>query len=102
VSGSGFQVVMSDLQNMAGVFHRESGTFEAIMPGSGPACPDAGGGDVNTALHAAAELLGVLHEQMAAVIGQHGDKLQTAHDNYDHTETSLTKLASSLVFPGAV
>ena len=96
MSGGGFQVVMSDLENMAGVFHRESGTFQAIMPNSGPACPDAGGGDIDTALHAAAQLLGVLHQQMAAVISEHGDKLQKAHDNYAHTDASLAQLASSL------
>jgi hypothetical protein len=102
MSGSGFEVVMSDLENMAGVFHRESGTFEAIMPNNGPSCPDGGSGEINAAMHAAAQLLGVLHQQMAAVIGEHGDKLQKAHDNYEQTEAGLTKLASTLIIPGAV
>jgi Family of unknown function (DUF6317) len=83
VSGTGFQVVMSDLENMAGVFQRESATFEAIMPDNGPACPDGGSGDINAALHAAAQLLGVLHQQMAAVIDQHAAKLRALPGDHE-------------------
>lgn len=102
MSGGGFQVVLSDLGSMAGVFRRESAAFEAIMPPGGPACPDAGGGDIDAAMHAAVSLLGVLHQQMAAVIGQHAGKLQAAHDTYEKTETSLARVAAALTVPGTV
>jgi hypothetical protein len=102
VSGGGFQVVLSDLESMAGVFRRESAAFEAIMPPSGPACPDAGGGGIDAAMHAAVSLLGVLHQQMAGVIGEHASKLQAAHDNYEKTETSLAQLGAALTIPGTV
>jgi hypothetical protein len=91
---SGYQVVMSDLASMADTFKRESATFDAIMPVDGPACPDGGNGEINQAMRGAVQLLGVLHKQMAEVIGQHGTRLQTAHDNYSRTETGLTRLAT--------
>jgi hypothetical protein len=98
----GFQVVLSDLESMAGVFRRESAAFEAIMPAGGPPCPDAGGSDVDAAMRAAVQLLGVLHQQLAGVIGEHASKLQAAHDNYERTETSLARLAAELAIPGTV
>ena len=102
MSGDGFQVVLSDLESMAGVFGRESAAFEGIMPPGGPPCPDAGGGGIDAAMDAAVSLLGVLHHQMAAVIGEHASKLQAAHDNYEKTETSLARLAAGLALHGTV
>lgn len=102
MSGAGFQVVLSDLQSMAGAFQHESAAFGDVMPGSGPPCPDGGGTDINRAMDATVQLLGLLHQQMATVIGDHGAKLQTAHDRYEHTEISLAKLATELALPGTV
>jgi uncharacterized protein DUF6317 len=100
VSGGGFQVVLSDLEGMAGTFRRESGSFEAIMPADGPPCPDGGGAGIDAAMHASLLLLGLLHQQLATVIGEHGRKLQAAHDNYEKTETSLTQMAAELIISG--
>jgi hypothetical protein len=102
MNAPGFQVVFSDLDDMARAFRREAGAFEAVMPASGPPCPDAGGSDVDAAMRAATQLLGLLHRQLAAVIGEHGRKLQAAHDNYEQTETSLTRLAATLTTGGTV
>jgi len=99
VSGR-FQVVLSDLESMAGAFRRESRTIEAIMPDNGPPCPYGGGADIDAAMHAALLLLGVLHQRLAAVIGVHGRNLQAAHDNYEKTETSLTQMAAELIISG--
>lgn len=102
MSGAGYQVVLTDLQGMAGAFQHESAAFSDIMPGSGPPCPDGGGADINTAMGATVQLLGLLHQQMASVIGEHAGKLRAAHDHYEHTETSLARLATQLAFPGTV
>lgn len=91
MSAAGFQVFLSDLQKASGVFHSESGTFEAIMPDSGPACPDGGSGDIDQAMKAAMNLLGLLHSQMATVIGQHSVKLQDAHDNYERVDSGVAQ-----------
>jgi hypothetical protein len=98
----GFQVVLSDLDDMGRAFRNEAGAFEAIMPADGPPCPDAGGADIDAAMHAAAQLLGLLHRQLAAVIGEHGRKLLAAHENYERIETSLTRLATELTTGGTV
>jgi hypothetical protein len=86
VSGGGFQVVLSELADTATVFDRQSDTFEAIMPNGGPAVP----------------LLGALHQQMSAVIANHGAKLSAAHDNYEHTEETLTELIHNIGGQGLV
>lgn len=100
VDGGGFQVVLSDLESMAGVFQRESSSFEAIMPADGPPCPAGGGADVDAAMHAAMLLLGLLHQRLAARIGEHGRNLQASHDNYEKTETSLAQMAAELIISG--
>jgi hypothetical protein len=99
MSAGGFQVVIPDLQQAAGVFHSESATFKAIMPSGGPPCPDGGSAAFDGALHSAVQLLSLLHLQMSAVIDQHGTKLQIAHDNYAKTEIGLTNLAHEIT-PG--
>lgn len=99
---SGYQVVMSDLASMASAFRRQSAVLDAIMPADGPPCPDGGSGDINQAMHGAVQLLGILHKQLAEVLSQHGGKLQTAHDNYDHAETNLTRLSTLITNSDAV
>lgn len=102
MSAGGFQVVMADLGKAAEVFRSESGTFKGIMPSGGPSCPAGGSGQIDSAMHSAAQLLGLLHLQMSAVIGQHGSKLQVAHDNYSTTETGLAQLAYDITPGGQV
>jgi hypothetical protein len=102
VSAGGFQVAMSALAATARTFDSESDTFNAIMPAGGPAVPDGGSGEVDAAMDAAVRLLGALHQQMAAVIADHGAKLAAAHDNYERTEDGLTQLIHSIGVPGSV
>jgi hypothetical protein len=92
----GFQVVMSDLQTAAGVFGAESKTLAAVMPIGGPVGPDGGSAAFDGALRTVTEALGALNAQLSDVIAQHGRKLQTAHDNYQHAEISLTQLSQEL------
>ena len=102
MSAGGFQVVLSELADTATVFDRQSDTFEAIMPNGGPAVPDGGSGDVDAAMDAAVKLLGALHQQMSAVIANHGAKLSAAHDNYERTEENLTQLIHDIGGQGLV
>jgi hypothetical protein len=102
VSAGGFQVVLNELANTATVFDRQSDTFEAIMPTGGPAVPDGGGGNIDAAMDAAVQLLGALHQQMSAVIANHGAKLSVAHDNYERTEENLVDLIHTIGGQGQV
>jgi Family of unknown function (DUF6317) len=97
----GFQVVMSDLQDMAGAFHTEAQVFQAIMPESPSGIPDGGSAAFNESLNAVVQLAALAHLQIGADIGENGSKLQTAHDRYQYTEETLTQLARQ-VNPGAL
>jgi hypothetical protein len=102
VSAGWFQVVMSALAGTARTFDSESDTFKGIMPAGGPAVPDGGSGEIDAAMDATVRLLGALHEQMAAVIADHGAKLAAAHGNYERTEDGLTQLIRGIGVPGSV
>jgi hypothetical protein len=97
--GDGFQVVMSDLLDASTTFHNEATTYMAIMPDSGPACPDGGSGAINQALQVTAALIGALHLQAAGVMDNDSAKLKKAHDNYANTEESLTQLCNQIRSP---
>lgn len=101
MSGGSFQVVLSDLQSMAGTFTNEAGTFQGIMPQQPSGLPDGGSGAFNESLSATVGLACLAHLQIGADIGDNGSKLQTAHDHYQQNEVSLTQLAQQLT-PGSL
>jgi Family of unknown function (DUF6317) len=82
----GFQVTMTGLQQAAGVFRAEAGTFAAIMPSRGPASVDGGSAEINDALSLVLGAIGGLHTQLAGVIDQHGGKLEAAYGTYRDAE----------------
>jgi hypothetical protein len=93
---------MTDLLQAAGVFRSEGQTFEAIMPDGGPAAVDGGGGDVNGALAEVLGALGGLHTQLAGIIGQHADKLETAYRTYRSAEDAIVKESEAVATPSQV
>lgn len=97
--GDGFQVVMSDLLDASSTFGTEASTYKAIMPTSGPACPDGGDGAFNQSLQAVVQMIGAFHLQAAGVMEVDSAKLKKAHDNYAHTEESLTQLSNQISSP---
>lgn len=100
--GGGFQVVMSDLLDASTTFGSEAATFKAIMPADGPSCPDGGDGAFDQNLQVVVEMIGTLHLQAAGVMEDDSAKLRKAHDNYAHTEESLTQLCNQIISPGKV
>jgi hypothetical protein len=66
------------LLRLADAFQYQSGVLRAIMNADGPACPDGGAGDLDQALRKAAQLLGLLHEQLTIVTGQQASVLRAA------------------------
>jgi Family of unknown function (DUF6317) len=102
LSGGGFQVVLSDLQSAAGTFHKEAAAFQAIMPDACTSLPDGGSAAFNGSLNAVVETITLAHMQIGADIDDNGTKLQTAHDRYQHTEESLTKLSQQISTPAEV
>jgi hypothetical protein len=92
----GFQVIMTDLQQAAGVFRTEAGTFAAIMPATGPVSVDGGGAEINDALSLVLAAIGGLHTQLAAVIGGHADKLETAYGTYRDAEDAIIEMSEAI------
>lgn len=99
MSGRGFQVVMSDLLAASSTFHSEATTFAAIMPESGPACPDGGDAAFDQNLQVVVQMIGTLVHQAASVIDGDSTKLKTAHDRYASTEEGLTELCNQIGDP---
>lgn len=102
MSAGSFQVVLSDLQSAAETFTSEGGTFVNIMPNACPSLPDGGSGGVNQSLSAVVDAICLLHLQVGGDIQDNGGKLQTAHNNYAHTEESLTQLSTQISDPSKV
>jgi hypothetical protein len=102
MSSDGFQVFLAQLLKASSAFDEQSGVLNAVMPGNGPACPDGGSADINHAMQGAAGLLGLLHANLATVIGQHGTRLLAAHKIYSVTEKNLSQIATDITVPGAV
>lgn len=80
------EVVLADLSNMAGTFRHEADDYRAITPKITPPLADSGDGALNGVMKGVMELIAVLHQQMAATIGQHGDKLDHAQQAYSNRE----------------
>jgi len=90
---------MSDLLDASTTFRTEAGTYKAIIPADGPACPDGGDGAFNQSLQAVVQMIGALHLQAAGVMETDSAKLRKAHDNYSGTEESLTQLCKQISSP---
>ena len=95
----GFQVTMTDLPQAAGGFRSEAGIYEAIMPDRGPATVDGGSAEVNGALSEVLEAIGGLHTQLAGIIGQHADKLESAYRTYRDAEDAIIRESDAIATP---
>lgn len=95
----GFQVTMTDLLQAVGVFRDESTTFAAIMPVEGPSSVDAGSAEVNGGLTEVLEAIGGLHTQLADIIHQHSDKLETAYRTYRNAEDAIVRESQAVATP---
>lgn len=97
-----YTVILDDLKAASDTFHREAQGFAAIVPADGPPRPDGGDNAVNSSLQCVLEAIGGLHLALAGTIGNHGDKLRTAHDNYQKCEVSVRELYDDLSTPGKI
>jgi hypothetical protein len=71
------------------------------MPQSPSGLPDGGSAAFNDSLSATVGLACLAHLQIGGDISDNGSKLQAAHDQYQHTETSMTQLAQQIT-PGSL
>lgn len=99
---AGFQAILSDLMDASNTFHRESDTYDKVMPKGGPSRADAGDNSVNGILGDVLDAIEILHQAIAADIDDHAVKLMTAHDNYQRSEVSARELFDDIIDPDNV
>jgi uncharacterized protein YukE len=93
---NGYQVVMSELLNMAQTFGQESRTLSGAQNAAGVSVPDGGDGTVNSALSSAVKAAGLTMGQLAAVVESHSQKLSSAYKQYRNAEQSSSQLCQEL------
>jgi len=92
------KAILADLSNLADTFHAESVTFDQIMGGSaGPVAADSGDSSLNATLQLVLDEMVALHQNIAAWMSDHGDKLQQARDNYRQVEVDMRELFDNLM-----
>jgi hypothetical protein len=92
------KAILADLSNLADTFHKESVTFDQIMGGCvSPASADSGDSSLNDTIQLVLDEIVALHENIAAWMSDHGDKLQQAHDNYQQVEVNMRELFDNLM-----
>jgi uncharacterized protein YukE len=97
---AGFQVILSDLDDMAGTFTSEVGTYQAISAKLNPPVADSGDGSLNETMQSVLNLLSYLQGKMAESIDEHATNLRSARDAYQKNETDIHGLYNDLMPEG--
>lgn len=95
--GESYRVVLDDLASAASTFAREADEFLAIMPETGPGCPDGGDPVFNGMLQAVLEATGLLHTQIAGALEHHSSRLWGAFNRYNEAEEHVRHLCRHLI-----
>lgn len=93
---NGYEVEMTNLLAMSRTFDTESGTFAAAGKSADGQAPDGGDSMVNEALSEALHAVRLTTEQLGAVVGDHGKKLNGAYEQYKDAEENSTQLCQQL------
>jgi hypothetical protein len=94
---AGFQVTMSDLLAASDKFAAEERSFAGAMPANGPAPVDGGSWVINDALSEVLESIGLLHTQLAGVIGNDAASLDATYREYQWAENQITTEVKGIV-----
>ena len=92
----GYEVLMADLLAMSRTFTKESQTLSTAVGAAGVSAPDGGDATINAALAAALQAAGLTTGQLAAVVADHGTKLDGAYRQYRDTEEGNVQLCQQL------
>jgi Family of unknown function (DUF6317) len=89
VSKTDYQVVLSDLQNMANTFHKEATACGGLHPKMKPAIAASGDPGLDSSIKAMWDLIAGLHDKLTDRIADHGDKLTYAHNSYQRNDVDI-------------
>lgn len=87
---------MTDLLSMARTFDTESRSITATDNAGPQSVPNGGNATVTSALNGALQAAELTTKQFAAVVANHGSKLNGAYKTYRDTEESNTQLCQQL------
>lgn len=92
-----YQVILSDLQDMAKRFDDESQHYQAIQRKVAHPPADTGEGSLNQTLDAVLSTLQVLHANMQAQIEDHAKTIRDTKDSYQRHDLDNRELFEDLV-----
>ena len=87
--GSGYQVVLGDLQSMASTYQAEADAYRELKPQVAPPLADGGDPALNDSIKIIMEAIDSLHTKLADRIEEHGDKLSYVHDSYQRRDVDV-------------
>lgn len=87
---------MADLLRMAETFDKESQAITAADNAGPQSVPNGGNATVTSALNGALQAAELTTKQFAAVVADHGSKLNGAYKTYRDAEESNTELCQQL------
>ncbi len=84
------QIIVSDIQKAAGIFHSEGSDYLSSMPYDGAkvpfGCPRGGTALIDHILENTLRMIGQLHTEIGQAIENHGFRLQQAAEHYSAAE----------------
>jgi Family of unknown function (DUF6317) len=95
--GASFQVILGDLQDLAGAFTKESDDFAGLRPRMAPAPVDAGDATVNAGIAAVLSLFASLNAGISKAMEEHGTKLEECHDDYHENDSDVVALYNKII-----
>ncbi|TDU04243.1 hypothetical protein EDD99_2699 [Streptomyces sp. 846.5] len=87
--GSGYQVVLGDLQRMADTYHSEADAYRGLKPQVAPAVADGGDTGLNDSIQLIMAAIDSIHTKLADRIEEHGDKLAYVHGSYQRRDVDV-------------
>jgi hypothetical protein len=84
-----YQVVLGDLDAMAGTFRKQATAYGALHHAVKPAVAGSGDGGLDSTITAMSDLIAGLHDKLTDRMADHGDNLQYAHDSYQRHDVDV-------------
>jgi hypothetical protein len=95
--GTGYRVILSDLDAVAKAFATESTEFAKLRSQMSPHPVDGGDETLNAGIAAVLALLGAGNAALVKVMHEHADKMKTCHDNYKESDSDVVALYNKLI-----
>jgi hypothetical protein len=95
--GAGYEVILSDLQDMARSFTAESTEFGGLRPRMAPAPIDAGEVTINAGIAAVLNLFASLNAGISDALAEHGKAVQDCHDDYQRDDSDVAGLFNKMI-----